>query len=100
MSEPVIHATVYLSSRFTFHQDRNGVVGNRPGHRCTRKCGPVNVWAYSVTVNGEHFAGDHTGDWRVIYEAALKKVAQLRVLAGGHYAPHISRSIERLAVAA
>ena len=94
MSEPNIRATVYLSRRFVFHQDRNGVVGNRPGHRCTRKCGPVNVWAYSVTVNGEHFTGDHTGNWRVIYESALRKVVQLRGLAGGDYEPPIVRNTE------
>ena len=86
MTYPTIRAQVFTSRSRMFHQDRRGRVGDYPGHRCTSKCGRMWTWHYLVTVNGEPLAADNTGSWRVIYDLALKKTTQARILAGHLYA--------------
>ena len=86
MTRPMIRARVFTSRSRMYHQDAWGRVGDYPGHRCTSQCGRLWTWHYLVTVNGETLAADNTGSWRVIYDLALEKTTQTRILAGQLYA--------------
>ena len=87
MSAPEIRAVVRRVGHHIFHINADRTIGHRGWQRCTKGCHPQNVWGYTVYVNGDYFESDNTGNWRVIYDAAHRRVTQARILAGLTYAP-------------